>query len=346
MNRNPTTKFAALVIMAMFTVASDGAVENATSSPRQLLRAASAAMNWTKHSHTESTLRFTFTTRGDNGRLGKPGGTTAKYDLFQDGDRLRMVQQNASEHGYAGAHVVLLITPQRRIAWVKNDYVLYTKSNEVIKQSAGLDRAYAGYGWFLNGVLSDRGGAPVFDFAAAARLGNISPVVHEGKIGGLSCKIVDVSTDSWKLRVWIAPSRGYNFAKFTFSTASAGHQEDIIVDDVSYKHLRGSKWVIQSARYRQHYSVGGHVEQSKEITAKRTLIDLAPDFAKLGAFNLPPIPNGQEVGIQVADKNGKTKPSSGLKYMWENGKVVRAYDPKIVNQIRQLEAKSKQEETK
>jgi hypothetical protein len=294
------------------------------------------ACRWTRTMHVMLDFQATIVRT-------RPTGTDAPRTFSGAGEietsdgRLHVIKQNSAANG--AGRFETLVTPQFRVYWVRDGFVQYTESPQVIKNAAILDRGMAEMGWFLDGVFTENVHG-LTDLAALGRLGKIQPEVGDERRDGLDCKRVQVMGDSWNLRIWIVPSRGCNFAGYEFdSPANSSPQPSqlhIVVDAIQFQQATDGTWLISGGRLtRREVAASGEVTVSK-VVVKRSEIDRSPDFGKLKAFDLPPIPNGTEVLLSEADKDGKPVPrNSGLKYMWKDGAAVPAYDPRLIERIRQ-----------
>jgi len=311
-------------------------------SPDQLLRKAVDATTWTGNMH----LRLDFRTRPYGWATADiPAGVTfhelsGSGEIYASGDRLRILKQNADLNGYKGAYVDTLVLPPRRIMWVKNGSVQYSESQPIIEHTASLDRGSPLMGWFLDGVLTDQIYHP-FTFSTALRIGKVQPNAPEETLAGIPCRVVDVVGDSWELHVWVAPSRGYNFARYKFDSEAnpkikrAEFHTDI--DQIQYEQLANGTWIIQGGRLLNLAPDSHGGQHGDETVVNRTSIDVSPDFEKLKAFELPPIPDGTPVFIRKADGDGnEIKDDSGVENVWKDGKVESgpAFDPKVIEQMR------------
>ena len=334
---------AVLCVFLCFTAGQVRAADDAAGlSPDQLLQKAIDATTWTRNMHErlEFRIRPIGWVQDDFGsgppvNLDEQSGTG---EIFVSGERLRSIRQNGPANGFDGAHVETLVTPDRRIFWVKGSSVDYTESKLLIEQSAVLDRALKQMGWFLDGNISDQI-YDLFTFATALKLGKVQQNAPEEKIGDIECRVVHVVGDSWELRVWVAPTRDFNFARFTFDSKAdpkIGRKEvHCDIKQIEYQQLQDGKWIIKGGTFRYTAPFKDRGERGEDIIVARTFVDVNPDFEKLKAFDVPAIPNGERVLIEKADESGKKKRDSGVKRMWKDGKIVPAYDPKVIERIDQ-----------
>lgn len=336
----PSIRPAAVLCVFLCFTAGEVAAGNAGGlSPEQLLQKAIDATAWTRNVHMrlEYRIRSIGWVQEDFG-LGPPVNLDEQSgtgEVFVSGQRLRSIRQNAPAGGFDGAHVDTLVTPDRRIFWVKGHSVAYTESKLLIEQAEVLDRASMLMGWFLDGNISDQIYG-LFTFATALKLGKVQPNAPEENLGDIPCRVVDVVGDSWELRVWVAPTRDFNFARFTFDSKAdpkIGRKEvHCDIKQIKYQQLQDGKWIIKAGTFQFTAPFKDRGERGYETTVTRTFVDLNPDFEKLKAFDVPAIPDGERVLLEETDESGKRK-QSGVKHMWKDGKVVPAYDPKVIERI-------------
>jgi|GEM_PF-5058897 len=315
------------------------AMGQAEMTSEQVMLKAAEAVQWTRNMH----VRMDY-----HGKLIRLAGGVQKgaaikevsgwEELYVTGNLLHAIKQNDSVNGVDGAHLEILVTPNRRILWVKNSNVQYTEARSVIDDAVAFDRALPDFGWYLDGVFATDA-YPVFDFATAIRVGRIQSSERDEIVDGLPCKVVEIDGDSWILRVWAAPSRDFNFAKCTLDCKASAKQSHNEVDKIEFQRLSTGQWVIQGGRLVKGEPQNPGLSTRYEVTVHRTLIDPSPDFDKLKAFELPPIPNGEPVERTDVDQAGK-EINSGLNYTWKDGTVVPAYDPRLIDRIRRAVERS------
>ncbi len=293
------------------------------------------ATSWTSNAH----IRFSFVYRsiGDFGPGVKEEGS-GTGEILVSPEALRSIRIHAPDKAGAGAHVETLVQPGRRVLWVKGSRVQYTESKAVIESAAGFDRGLNFMGWFLDGAFTDQIYHPL-TFEVAIANGRVDPNIRDEKIGDMNCRVVSVLGDGWVLQVWIVPERDHNFARYRFvSKETAGSTRKafrVDVDDVRFEAQPDGKWVVKSGRIRNLVTDPEHGERGNEVVVDRTFIDLSPDFKVLGAFEPIPIPDGEPAILEEADEKGKRLPPSGIRLMWKDGGLAPAYDPKVVEEIRE-----------
>jgi len=142
-------------------------------------------------------------------------------------------------------------------------------------------------------------------------------------INGVSCYVLEGTTNYGRVTAWIAPEKGHNALKWVIDKKPT---------DFFNETRRSDKWP-GSGRWTatldsvEVQNIGGvfvisggvftHITEYKGKTTvslnkcKRTEIDLNPDFEALGAFKLN-LPDGTRVHI---------KEYPGVRYKWQNGKI-------------------------
>lgn len=312
-----------------------------------LLRKAADASGWMRSAHVK--LEFQATRlKPIDAQAARPPGNKGWGEIWQSGPYLHVIKQNVEEDDSEGARVEILRTPQRRICWQKGTIVQYTESPAVMKKSESLDYGFHELGWFLNGVFPNQV-HPLFRLSNAGELGRVQPTVGEEQLGDLACHVVDITGDSWSLRLWIAPQRDYNLAKLSFNCQANPKlrykEQRIVIDDIGYRQMESGAWVVESGTFRYHtLDHAPDRERQIEIHVRRTTIELNPDFEKLNAFALPPIPNGEKVHRTEVDAQGKeVDVYAGIKHIWKDGAIVPAYDPEFIQRVEKLIKQNRQD---
>jgi hypothetical protein len=137
-------------------------------------------------------------------------------------------------------------------------------------------------------------------------------------VNGLACHVIDASNEKQRFTLWIDPSHGYQVAQAEYQDRNLSSS----FRDVRFqKH--GDVWVPMQGTVHQVWSKNGKVMSEGTIRIKRLSIDLKPDFAAAGAF-VANLPNGTRV---------KVHDNPGLRYVWQNGRIVPDIDDSAIAAI-------------
>ncbi|MBN2588595.1 MAG: sigma-70 family RNA polymerase sigma factor [Sedimentisphaerales bacterium] len=177
------------------------------------------------------------------------------------------------------------------------------------------------YGGFLEGREAAIGSAE--KIAEVMIDSNNLSLVGREKINDVPCFIVQSKTKYGTFTVWIAPKKGYNAMKYTFSKSG----NDIFRDDilVSDRELTEFILVVDSIEIQKvdsvyvpisgqslcKYNAGDEWKVEERWKVKRSDIVLNPHFKALVDFKID-LPEGTE--IELEEKEGK--------FYWSNGKIV------------------------
>lgn len=145
-------------------------------------------------------------------------------------------------------------------------------------------------------------------------------------INGISCYVLEATTEHGKVTAWLAPDKDYSALKWSIhKTKTSGD----LFDDGP---LSSNSWLavfdaVQLQKVSDVFvTTGGclthtinHPERQSVSTYKYKVseVQLNPDFAILGAFKVD-LPDGTRV---------YTYEYTGIHYIWENGKIVLAEEP-------------------
>ncbi len=176
--------------------------------------------------------------------------------------------------------------------------------------------------------------------------GSISSLPDEN-IGGLECKVIQLSDQRWNARAWIAPDRGYNLVQYSLDHISDAQAKKgpshILVHDMQYEKMNG-QWIVTGGTF--HFDLAAQNPSpprparakliAGDIAVTRTSIDLSPDFQKLNVLNTDFVPDGTPVTIMVWSDESKAPvlKQGGLRYVWKDGKPIPDFDPALVEKIR------------
>lgn len=318
-----------LLVVGWSAIAVGGATTTATvDSPEQLLDKLDQAIAWTANSAIKMDFRDVETRLDTKRSRGQTitTGTVAVYQASDDRLRLEVVYAETRERENA------LILPGRVIQWSSDPsrwHVDYTESPTMILSHSAGCRGATRYGWFLDGAVCYSGketaGLKLVHLAGLARLGRISPELARERVGDLDCFVITSVRDDDFCRIWVAPSRGYNFAKFMWApspkrAAIIGESRQV-VDDVQFGRIWGDRWIVLRAhRFDRTAPLKRPDDWSADdITFTRTSVDPAPDFARLNVFNADEIPDGTAVDVVAETPHGRIV---GWKSKWKAGAVA------------------------
>lgn len=151
--------------------------------------------------------------------------------------------------------------------------------------------------------------------------------VHDARedINGVPCYVLEATTEYGKVTAWIAPEKGYSALKWSIHKTSG----DLFNED----HLQSDSWLAVFDGVGLQKVGGVFVTKcgvftlTTENSNGRKVVDryeykvsnvhLNPDFEAIGAF-VPDIPDGTRVYVEEAP---------GVRYLWQDGKIVPADDP-------------------
>ena len=322
-----TKAITALLTIALFPRA---VLADSELSARELLAKAAESVSWADHAHIKSEIE---SRPWDKGSAVHPYFIST--DIYSSGNQLHSVWYVLGNDGRVAIRWDLLLTPERRLLWTSRNgqsTVNYSESPALIHESMGFDRAQAG-GFFLDGAVPDNVYYR-FDLSTAAQFGKVDSIVRDDQLTGLACRVVHVIGDHWEMRIWVVPSRGFNFAKYTFDRSPVpgrpSEYHSVLVDNISYRQMPGQRWVIQGGSCETRWADGKGTNMRFRDVARRTEIDLSPDFVKVHAFDLPRIPDGTRIWCEDVDRNGEFI-RSPRPYFWLQGHVVVDFGAEIVS---------------
>ncbi len=189
------------------------------------------------------------------------------------------------------------------------------------------------------------------DFGGGPLLGRIHGINHKGIAGllgesndlrlhdkqeilnGVSCYVLEGTTKYGKVTAWIAPEKGYNALKWVFECGRDNLFDDAplsakwpelqsakeVFECVEMEEVNDVNTVFVPKRARSTHTVkfanGTKLCSQSEYTVSD--IRLNPDFEALGAFKID-LPDGTRVFVME---------HPGIRYVWQDGKIVPADDP-------------------
>lgn len=153
------------------------------------------------------------------------------------------------------------------------------------------------------------------------------------RVGSQDCYVIDAKTSSGTYTIWLDPKHGYQVAQAEIRVGPGDHFRVRTLGDkqsrfLSIRNIRYEKidetWIPMEADI--HFESIGPEPYDNSISDshhKMTQINLNPDHEALGSF-VPALANG----TPVIDRD------FGIKYTWQDGKLVPDVDEYAVDQIR------------
>lgn len=179
------------------------------------------------------------------------------------------------------------------------------------------------YGEFLNAMLPDgtEDGASVIELA---QRGTLNPAVGQEKVGEWDCLTVSSMIPGGQVHLWIAPSKGYNLAKWTieWKDQPLPRYRDFHASFEATGFLEIDGRIIPAGGRLKSYDVAQSESEEKQILrswqtveARRLFIDFHPEFDEPWLFTPAHIPDGTPV--RFTDEH-----ASPLRYIWQGGQPV------------------------
>jgi hypothetical protein len=334
----PTVWF---LVLGISTYSGDQRAFASTAEGELLLQKLVAANRWDEVRHIRSKFdaRILPAASPKAEPLRRIGGSV---ETIVASDRLSWVKQNDPIDGAAASRIATLSLPERRICWNEGRFVQYTESKKIIDRSASIDRGLTEGGWFLDGSVpldfdADR---PILTPAIAAQSGRVDPQVIGEQVGGVDCRKLTVSGDGWVWSIWVAPDRGFNFAKYELAIKADPIRKrlasDWTVDGIEFQQAKDGRWFVSGGTL----AVAGLTSKAGKPTilvtrVTRELVEPLAEVTKSEAFAPPAIPDETVVYWDRTDDKGEDLPPSGIDYVWRKGKVEPLHDPKVVDDIKQ-----------
>ena len=146
-------------------------------------------------------------------------------------------------------------------------------------------------------------------------------------VGGSACYVIDAQTNCGMISVWLDPAHGWHAARIE----AKGRQGDIYWDkplppgqvvsscmeNVRFEQVDGL-WVAVEADVRMNNYYGSGSFSRSDRHCKVTDVVLNPDHDALGSFDNP-LENPRN---DPELKNGASVRKDGLRYLWQDGKLV------------------------
>lgn len=196
-------------------------------------------------------------------------------------------------------------------------------------------RCNSSAGAFLEGRLraGDAGDVSVFDLA---RQLNATLRPQPEQINGVECRLLEATTPSLDLQIWIAPSKGYNLAKFIVHQKSSRGQRyksfKAVFDQAEFQEQAGRIFVtrgrLQTQSVTQSPEEMGYADLSETVVVTRISIDPNPKFLEPALFTFNGIADGTRVRLDDGPNSG------GPLYVWQDGQPVPFVDAKTTSALR------------
>jgi hypothetical protein len=149
-------------------------------------------------------------------------------------------------------------------------------------------------------------------------------------VNGLQCYVLEGTTRYGKATAWVASDKGYSPAKWIIKKSDGDLLGDKVTTgsrimdfEVIEFEQRGTAFIPKRAKVTDSTQLPDGAKTITLISYEISEIQLNPDFATLGAFkvNLPE-------GVRVFSKE-----SPGIKFVWQNSKVVPDANSVIFGEI-------------
>jgi len=315
----------ALLVAVLSTYTRNLRADIATTNPDSLLSQSESAVAWTNQSITRTEIQ------GRNqvdGRITNSFETTVQR--FCDEGRLRIITDT---NGDKKQRFDVLATNGLRVYYgeVARHGQIATSSGNISKWEKW-DNGFSGNGGFLDSN---------FDFGSAATFSSALELLRTGKmqlrpdvetINGLPCNVLESETPIGELTVWIAPSEGYNLAKLEFhSKPGSGEQHNeeplsILFDRAEYGQI-GDRKVLIGGHYLDQWGDPHGITQGIDLNAHRTDVELTAKIDDPTLFT----PSFVADGAQMVVDEDRT---SGIIYVWKDGKAIPYEDDSTLTSIR------------
>ncbi len=162
---------------------------------------------------------------------------------------------------------------------------------------------------------------------------NLQLLKEKEDIEGHSCYVLKASSEKGDYTVWIDPQCGYNFRKLTIKKdCSLSHEVHVKLGNIN------DTWFPCEGNLTEHLTYEDGATDNFYYESQRTNVIFNPNFEEMGAFKMDGIPNGTLIS---------NFDFPGIRYMWQNGKVVTVVDQRTLgvldNQIEQLKDETKEQ---
>jgi len=204
---------------------------------------------------------------------------------------------------------------------LRNGFVRIVRTPKAIAKKRDFAMGSEGLSGFMDGNIFENDGTMhcVLDLASSGH-----PQVSNEKVGNLDCYVLQCVTPAGDLRLWIAPSEGYNLVRYNLDGVVHEGTTDPKLFSVFFEATRfmtsGGRSIIAAGRYRST-CFEAEIGQSWNGTAtvNRTDVELNPDFKDSNPFNFNDVPNG--IRVIFDDASGMND-----RFVWSNGRPVPRID--------------------
>lgn len=205
-----------------------------------------------------------------------------------------------------------------------------------VERARGLIRQSETTGEWLSGIIPDRSpqGSSVIDLA---RAGKLSPRVEHETIDGVECYVVTSEIPGGQVRLWIAPTKGYNPLKYIvrWKDIPPPRHRDLTLSVSITDFLCVDGRILPAAgQFQADWVEHRGTQYSMQITTRRTKIDLHPTFDEPGLFTPAGIPDGAQVSFQQEETDKRPI----VFYVWRNGRPVLEITPEDRNTLQQIDS--------
>lgn len=235
----------------------------------------------------------------------------------------------------ATTRMEIIFADDKCAVYIPGYQVMLSKTPERVNMLRATTYCDASIGAFLEGRLraGDAGNASVFDLA---RQGNAKLLAQTEQVDGIECRVLHAETPAMDVRLWVAPSMGYNLAKFIVNqkdlTGKKFKKFRAVFDHAEFKqqgsHFLACKGRLQTESVTSSAQESGYSDLSETFLVSRTCIDTDPQFAEPDLFTFKGITNGTKVRFD------DDPAAAGPFYVWRDGQPVPFVDDKATESIR------------
>lgn len=169
-------------------------------------------------------------------------------------------------------------------------------------------------------------------------------------LNGVSCYVLEATTEYGRVTAWIAPEKGYNALKWVLECSRDDLYDDTpiyarwpelqsataVFDSVEMEQVNDVNTVVfvpKSSRFTHTVKFTNGTKSGDQSEYTVSDIQLNPDFDALGAFKID-LPNGTRVFVEEFQ---------GIHYVWQNGEVVPGVDAPTFEEIDKMVDELKKE---
>lgn len=324
---------ALLAIVACVFLGTSQAHADRITSPQELLERARAVTYLPSPSRVVTVVEYKFDSEAagqDYGgkfkvrRYARDDETHLKLTFDRDAEAGRNNPPVESEQVFAGDLGFIYLPFRNRVQ-------LARVAEDVNRWRDNLVHDYK-YGTFLDGYIfaGNAGNQSVINLALLSSP-KLLPMVE--KIDGVECRIVEALTSGGLLRLWIAPSKDFCLAKYEIE--QDGHEDGSLAkfkatfDQAEFEKI-DDRTILVAGRFTTKVVPVSPREPaySETVLARRTEVDLHPQFDDPKLFSPSTVPDGAEVWVE-------DDLDSGVRYIWRDGAAVPAVNEQTLDSIRQ-----------